>query len=123
MSVSLTLVCVWVLVASAVAFFPSKRHHWPHAYGLIAIGIPLLGFVTYENGPLVGLVCLIAGGSILRWPVLYAFRWMRGTSKYPSHKAPPAATEAGPPSGPVPEGGPAKPPGGSADRAADRAAE
>ena len=78
MSMSLTLACVWVLVASAIAFLPSKRQHWPQAYALIAVGIPLLGYVTYENGPMVGVICLIAGGSILRWPVIHAIRWMRG---------------------------------------------
>ncbi len=77
MTMSLILVCLWVVAACAIAMFPSKRHHWPAAYILIAFGIPLLGFVTFENGPWIGLVCLIAGMSILRWPVIYLGRWLR----------------------------------------------
>jgi len=92
MSISLTLAFVWVLVASAIAFIPSKRQHWPQAYALIAVGIPILGYVTYENGPMVGVICLIAGGSILRWPVIHAVRWMRGERrKAPGKEA--ASTE------------------------------
>ena len=74
MTTSLILACVWVVLACAIAMFPSKRHHWPAAYVLIAIGIPLLGYVTYENGPWLGLLCLVAGMSILRWPVIYLWR-------------------------------------------------
>lgn len=77
MTTSLILACVWAVAANLVALFPSKRNHWPAAYVLIAIGVPLLGYVTYENGPWVGLVVLVAGASILRWPVRYLFRWMR----------------------------------------------
>jgi hypothetical protein len=57
--------------------FPSRDHHWRSAYVLIAIGIPLLGWVTYENGPLIGLLLLAAGASVLRWPVIYLWRWVR----------------------------------------------
>ncbi len=50
---------------------PSKDHHWRVAYVLIAVGIPLLGYVMYENGPWVGLLVLLGAMSILRWPVIY----------------------------------------------------
>ena len=46
--------------------------------GLIAVGVPLLGYVTYQNGPWVGLLVLMAGMSVLRWPLVYVTRWMRG---------------------------------------------
>jgi hypothetical protein len=45
---------------------------------LIAIGVPLLGWTTYEAGPYVGLALLAAGASILRWPVVFFWRWLRG---------------------------------------------
>ncbi len=82
MSASVTLACLWVVVACVIAMFPSKRHHWPAAYVLIVIGIPILGFVTYENGPWAGLVALFAGASILRWPVRYLWRWLRRRAGY-----------------------------------------
>ena len=51
--------------------------HWRAAYVLIAIGVPLLGWVTWDSGPVVGLLLLAAGASILRWPVVYLWRWLR----------------------------------------------
>jgi hypothetical protein len=76
-TLSLILACVWALVANVLAMFPSKDNHWRNAYVLIAIGIPLLGYVTYENGPWIGLLVLAAGMSVLRWPVVYLGRWLR----------------------------------------------
>ena len=77
MSLSLMLACLWVVAASIAAMLPTKRAHWPAAYALIAIGIPLLGFVTYQHGPWLGLLCLAGGMSILRWPLIYALRWIK----------------------------------------------
>ncbi|MHA6263902.1 DUF2484 family protein [Arenibacterium sp. CAU 1754] len=79
MTLSLMLAALWALTANILAMLPSKDYHWRNAYILIAIGIPLVGFVTYENGPWVGLIVLIAGMSILRWPVIYLGRWVRRT--------------------------------------------
>ncbi len=77
MNLSLMLAFIWIIVANILAMFPSKHSHWPSAYVLITVGIPLLGYVTYQNGPWVGLVALAAGASILRWPLRYLFRWVR----------------------------------------------
>lgn len=77
MTLSLILACVWALLANLAGMFPSRDKHWRLAYGLIVVGIPLLGYVTYENGPWIGLLVLAAGMSILRWPVIYLGRWMR----------------------------------------------
>ncbi|MBK1636296.1 DUF2484 family protein [Rhodovulum adriaticum] len=76
MTLSLVLACLWAVVAAAIGMMPS-RIHWPAAYGLIAVGIPLLGFVTYQNGPFWGLVALAGGASVLRWPLMYFGRWLR----------------------------------------------
>lgn len=75
--IPLALVFCWLIGANVLAMFPSRDNHWKAAYGLIAIGIPLLGWVTYENGPVVGLVVLAAGASVLRWPVVFLWRWVR----------------------------------------------
>ncbi len=77
MSWSLILGFLWLITANFIAMLPSKDKHWRNAYVLIAIGIPLLGWLTWENGPWVGLVALAAGVSILRWPVRYLGRWMK----------------------------------------------
>jgi len=76
MNLSLILAFLWVVIANVIAMFPAKNGHWPVAYVLIAVGIPLLGYVTYQNGPWVGLVAFLAGASILRWPLRYLGRWL-----------------------------------------------
>lgn len=66
---SLAFVCFWVVLASLIMLLP-RRFHWRGAYVLAATGVPLLGWVTYENGPFCGLLCLLAGASVLRWPLI-----------------------------------------------------
>ena len=77
MTLSLVLACVWAVVASLAAMLPTRDQHWRVAYGLITLGIPILGWVTYQNGPFWGLLALAGGASILRWPVIYLWRWVR----------------------------------------------
>ena len=77
MNASLVLACLWVITASVTAMVPSRRHHWPAAYVLIALGLPLLAFLAWQNGPWIALAALAAGASILRWPVRYLFRWLK----------------------------------------------
>ncbi len=78
MSVSLILACIWALLANVLAMIPSGDNHWRRAYFLIAVGVPILGYVTYENGPIQGFVVLVAGMSMLRWPIVYLGRWLKG---------------------------------------------
>ncbi len=75
MTPSLILGFVWVLLASLIAVMP-QRFHWPGAAVLIVLGIPLVGWITLQNGAVAGLLALAAGASILRWPVLYLVRWV-----------------------------------------------
>jgi hypothetical protein len=78
MSLSLTLACLWALVANVLAMTPSKDNHWRNAYILIAVGIPILGYIVVQHGPWVGLLILVAACSVLRWPMIYLGRWLRG---------------------------------------------
>ena len=77
MSVSLILAALWAVIANVLAMTPSKDHHWRNAYILIAVGIPILGYVVIPHGPWLGLLVLAAGCSVLRWPVIYFGRWLR----------------------------------------------
>jgi hypothetical protein len=77
MNLSILAACLWAAVATIIAMLPSRDHHWRAAYVLIALGIPILGWVTYQNGPWVGLLVMAAGGSILRWPLIYLWRWVK----------------------------------------------
>lgn len=74
---SIILVCGWVIVAKGIAIFPSRDHHWRAAYVLIAVGVPILGWMTYQHGVLWGIFALFAGMWVLRWPVYYAWKWVR----------------------------------------------
>ncbi|MCE6951649.1 DUF2484 family protein [Cereibacter sphaeroides] len=66
----------WIIAASAVALLPD-RARWLLAALLIAGGIPLLGWVTYQNGPYWGMLALAAGAAVLRWPMVRAWNWLR----------------------------------------------
>jgi hypothetical protein len=78
MSLPLVSALVWLVAANLIAMLPSRDHHWRAAYGLIAVGIPALGWVTATHGPMAGVVFLVAGMSVLRWPVWYLWLWITG---------------------------------------------
>ena len=67
----------WFITANVIAMFPSKRQHWPAAYALITVGAPILIWIYLEEGPWVAAIIFLAAASILRWPVRYAWRWVR----------------------------------------------
>lgn len=81
MSLSLILACAWAVLANVLAMIPSRDNHWTRAYVLIFLGVPLVGYVTYQNGPWVGFFVLFAGMSMLRWPLRYLFRWVRQAAR------------------------------------------
>ena len=77
MTQSLMLACLWCVLANVIAMFPSKKKHWPAAYVLMTAGAPLLAYVFWENGIVIGVLVLMAAISILRWPALYLLNWLR----------------------------------------------
>lgn len=78
MSVPMVLAFLWLIVANVIGMFPSpKRKHWPAAYALITVGLPLLVWLVAADGWLAGAVFFVAGASILRWPVRFFIRWVR----------------------------------------------
>ncbi|MCL4067281.1 DUF2484 family protein [Pseudomonas sp. GX19020] len=76
---SLILACLWLVLANVIAMFPTRDKHIRAAMMLVVIGIPLLGWVTWSNGPVWGLVFLIGGASVMRWPLIWFWRSMRRT--------------------------------------------
>jgi len=68
---------LWVVLAFAMALFPSNDNHWRRAYVLIAIGVPLLIWIFWQHGVLLGMLGLVVGSLVLRWPVYFAWRWVR----------------------------------------------
>ncbi|PSL21932.1 DUF2484 family protein [Shimia abyssi] len=77
MTLSLTLALIWLLVANLRAMFPSKDHLWTFAYVMIAIGVPILIGVAVQNGIWMALLILLMAAWVMRWPVLYLWRWIR----------------------------------------------
>ena len=80
MSLSLILACLWLITANLIAMLPTRDHHWRAAYCLMAAGLPLLIWIEITHGPLITTAYLLAAGSILRWPVYFAWRWVRGVA-------------------------------------------
>ena len=76
---NLPLICalLWLVAANLIGLLPSRDHHWRNAYALIAVGVPILGWVTWTHGAVAGLILAVAAGSILRWPVVYLWRWAK----------------------------------------------
>jgi hypothetical protein len=80
MTFSITAAFIWLIVANLRAMFPSKDHHWKFAYVMIAIGIPILIGVAIQNSIWLALVLLGMGAWIMRWPVIYLWRWFKRVS-------------------------------------------
>lgn len=75
---SLILALLWLVAANLIGMLPSRDHHWRAAYALISLGLPLLIWVFHTNGTLWTLALLAAAASILRWPLYFAWKWVRG---------------------------------------------
>ncbi|MFZ5752042.1 MAG: DUF2484 family protein [Pseudomonadota bacterium] len=76
--------CLWFVAANVIAMLPSRDRHWRAAYALIAVGIPILGWVTYAAGPFWGLLVFAGGTSVLRWPLIHLWRALRRSRKEPA---------------------------------------
>ena len=79
MSLPASVLCamLWLVAANLRAMLPSRDARWRFAYGMIALGVPLILWVLVEAGPWVALVILLAAASILRYPLLSAGRWLQ----------------------------------------------
>jgi tetrahydromethanopterin S-methyltransferase subunit C len=87
MSLSFAVTCLWFITANLIGMLPSRDHHWTAAYGLIAVGVPLLGWLTLEHGPVAGIIALAMGASVLRWPLIYLMRRLRNLGRHPQEPA------------------------------------
>lgn len=69
--------CIWVIIAWTLSVVLSAKQSWPAAYGLIAIGIPILLWLGMTIGWGASAVAFAVGCLVLRWPVIYAGRWIK----------------------------------------------
>ncbi|WP_116133841.1 DUF2484 family protein [Tropicimonas sp. IMCC34043] len=80
MSLSLVLAAAWTV--AVVASAPCAVEHSGRMILLayVAAGIPLLGYMTYQNGPVAGLLGFAVGAVILGHPLLRLrgpLQWLR----------------------------------------------
>ncbi|AMY68456.1 DUF2484 family protein [Frigidibacter mobilis] len=68
-AICLALVLVWTAAAN-VPLLVEDRQRRAAGYTLVLLGVPILGYVTWQAGPVWGLSLLALGGLLLRWPPL-----------------------------------------------------
>jgi hypothetical protein len=68
---------IWLTVVNVIGLLPSRDHHWRAAYVMIAVGVPLLVWLIWQSGVWWGLAFVLAAASVLRWPLVYAWRWVK----------------------------------------------
>lgn len=73
----ITAACLWIIIAWVLSLVLKPKATWPAAYGLIAIGVPLLVWLYLEEGFLAALIGFTTGCLVLRWPVRYFGRWLK----------------------------------------------
>jgi hypothetical protein len=74
---ALIAACLWVVAAWILSVVLTARQSWPAAYALIACGLPVLVWLGLSLGPWAVAAGAATGCLVLRWPVIYAGRWLR----------------------------------------------
>jgi hypothetical protein len=79
MSATLALAAglVWLILANVIGMLPSRDHHWTNAYRLMALGLPILIWIAFAKGLLWAALFLAAAASVLRWPLVHFWRWVK----------------------------------------------
>lgn len=77
MSLSLTIGCLWVLLAAVVALLPMRRQYVPGIALLVAAPV-LLGWIARDHGAWIFVAGLFAFLSMFRNPLIYFWRRARG---------------------------------------------
>ncbi|SLN11246.1 hypothetical protein ROA7450_00078 [Roseovarius albus] len=78
MSISLTLSCIWVLLATLVAFLP-MRHQYRPGFALLIAAPVLIVWLGYDYGWVWSVMAVLAFVSMFRNPLSYCWRKWRGT--------------------------------------------
>lgn len=80
MTLSLTLACLWALLATVLAFLPMRLQYAPGIL-LLLLAVPLLVFIGVQHG--VWIVALVLAGiiSMFRRPLAYFLRRLMARSR------------------------------------------
>jgi hypothetical protein len=68
---------IWLIAANVLGMLPSRDQHWSNAYRLIAVGLPILIWIAVAKGLVWAALFLLAAASVLRWPLVHVWRWMK----------------------------------------------
>lgn len=79
MSLSLISGCIWVILATLVAFLPMRRQ-FPPGIALLGAAPLLLGWMAWDHGAWIFAVGSLAFLSMFRNPLIYFYRRARGQS-------------------------------------------
>lgn len=79
------LVLAWMLAANLPLLVDDRRRR-AAGYALVLLGVPILGFVTWQGGPVWGLSLLAGGALMLRWPPLMLWRGLLHPGQGQSNK-------------------------------------
>jgi uncharacterized membrane protein len=82
MTLSLTLALTWLAFAQATGLLRPMSRQRAAAVVLTILGIPLLGWVTTDAGPYVGLALLAIGVLSLCWPLPGFIRPTQGPEQW-----------------------------------------
>jgi hypothetical protein len=69
MIVSILLAALWAFVAIRIGIRPDRLHA-PMSRAILIAGVPLLGLITMQTGPVGGAVSLVIGGCVIGWPLI-----------------------------------------------------
>lgn len=75
---ALVALCLWVVVAWILMVTLTAKQSWPAAYGLIAVGVPLVFWMGWSMSVWWALLGVAVMALVLRWPVRYFGRWLKG---------------------------------------------
>ena len=73
----LIALCLWVIAAAVLQWITTVKQSWPAAYGLMVVAVPVL-WLLWGHSPLHVLLGLVTMGAVLRWPVRYGWRRVKG---------------------------------------------
>ena len=76
MKLSLLVAGLWMIAASGAVVLPRGLRN-SGAVALVVSGIPLAGWITYETGPIWGMLAIGLGTLVLRWPLHHLWGRLR----------------------------------------------
>lgn len=78
MILAFVVFALWLLAANLAGLLSCPIRYGRSALTLAAVGIPILGWITWLHGPVFGVLALAIGCAALRWPLP---RLLAGTTR------------------------------------------